>query len=43
MIEKERQERLTRIKQLQEQIKYHLLIQLALTQDEDVIFLLGKI
>jgi len=43
MNEKEQQDRLARIKKLQEQIKYHLLIRLALTQDEDVIFLLGKL
>jgi len=43
MTPEEKQNRINRIKQLQQEIKYHLLIRLALCQDEDIIFLLGRI
>jgi len=42
MTEKET-ERLNRIKQLQDRIRRQLLLQLALCQDEDVIFLLSRL
>jgi hypothetical protein len=43
MTPEEKQARIVQIKKLQEEIKYHLLIRLALCQDEDIIFLLQKL